>query len=332
VTPPFPESLPDFQSTFPDEKACAAYLEHLRWPDGFVCHYCGVVAEPYRFASRPEVLRCRTCKHDTSLTADTVMHRSRTPLVTWFWGAYLVSSLTPGLSAVQFQRQLGLTRYETAFQMLHKLRAGMVRPDRDRIGGDYPVEVDETLVGGRNRGEGRGKHHKVIVAGAVEVRTGKDEGSTHDLRRPRKGQTYAGRLRLRVVENRGQRSLEGFVAESVEPGSEVLTDGCHGYNGLDSLGYVHRVLVTEHDPEKTAAWLPLIHLIFSNLKSWIQGTHHGVSQQHLQAYLNEFTFRFNRRFYPFHAFNSLLGIGVSVDAPTYEGLYSGEWQQPNPEE
>jgi hypothetical protein len=137
---------------FPDDAACAAYLESVRWPDGFFCHGCSWQGEPNRFANRSStVLRCRNSKRDTSLTAGTVMQRTHTPMSIWFWAAYLVSSQTPGMSAVQFQRQLGLKRYETAFQILHKLRAAMVRPDRDRIGGDFPVEVDETWVGGRTR-------------------------------------------------------------------------------------------------------------------------------------------------------------------------------------
>jgi hypothetical protein len=125
---------------FPDEAACADYMERVRWPDGFVCPSCGAKREPFRFAARPEVLRCRACERDTSLTAGTVMHKSRQPLHTWFWAAYLVSTQTPGMSALQFQRQLGLSRYETAFQLLHKLRAGMIRPDHDSIGDPWPVE------------------------------------------------------------------------------------------------------------------------------------------------------------------------------------------------
>ena len=147
----FPQSLPEFQRLFPDEATCAAYLERSRWGDGFACPHCGAVGEPYRIATRPGVLTCRACRRQTGLTVGTVMERSRTPLSTWFWAAYLVASQTKGMSAVQFQRQLGLTRYETAFGILHKLRAGMVRPDRDRIGageGEY-VEVDESYVGGR---------------------------------------------------------------------------------------------------------------------------------------------------------------------------------------
>lgn len=330
MKPEFPESLPDFQRLFPAEENCAAYLENVRWPEGFACPHCGWKGEPYRFENRPEVLRCRNCDRDTSLTAGTVMHRSHTPLSTWFWGAYLVSSLTPGMSAVQFQRQLGLSRYETAFQMLHKLRAGMVRPERDRIGGEWPVEIDETYIGGKVHAEHKHTSAMAVVVGAVEIRHGKDVSRREQkMARPRKGKTYAGRLRLRVVPNRGKQALDTFVTESVAPNTEVTTDGWQGYDNLNSLGYFHTKVITERDPDHPEAWLPMIHLIFSNLKAWLIGVHHGVSPQHLQAYTNEFTFRFNRRFYPFNAFNSLLGIGVRVEAPTYEELYSGDYQHVN---
>jgi hypothetical protein len=144
-----PQSLPEFQRLFPDDAACAAYLEKTRWSGGFICPHCQVAGEPFRFANRPGILRCRTCRRDTGLTAGTVMARSHTPLSAWFWSAYLMSSQTPGMSAVQLQRQLGLSHYQMAFQILHKLRAGMVRPDQDRIGGRLGehVEVDETWVG-----------------------------------------------------------------------------------------------------------------------------------------------------------------------------------------
>lgn len=327
----FPASLPGFQRMFPGEPACSAYLERVRWPKGFACPHCGWEGEPYRFRARPDVLRCRGCERDISLTAGTVMERTHTPLCTWFWAAYLISSHTPGMSAVQFQRQLGLGRYETAFQMLHKLRAGMVRPERDRIGAHWPVEVDETLVGGRTRGEGRGVHHKAVVAIAVEIRKGKGEPEwQHSYTRPRKGKTYAGRLRMRAVADRGKGALEAFVVGNVESGAAVTTDGWRGYDNLGALGYDHRPVVTAGDPETIEASLPMVHIVASNLKAWLLGIHHGVSRQHLQAYLNEFVFRFNRRFYPFVAFNSLLGIGSGVGAPTYEQLYSGQWQHPNP--
>jgi hypothetical protein len=148
--------LPEFEQLFPDDAACAAFFGKARWGGGFTCSWCGVVGEPFRFEARTEVLRCRACRKDVGLTAGTVMERSHTPLLTWFWAAHLISSQAPGMSSVQFQRQLGLKRYETAFGVLHKLRAGMVRSDCEKICGkpqEY-VEVDETLVGGRARGEG----------------------------------------------------------------------------------------------------------------------------------------------------------------------------------
>lgn len=323
---PFPKSLPDFQRLFPDDAACANYLMLARWRNGFVCPRCAVIGEPFRFANRPGVLRCRACRHDTGMTTGTVMERSRTPLSVWFWAAYLMTSQTPGMSAVQFQRQLGLSRYETAFQILHKLRAGMVRPDQDRIGGRHGehVEVDETWVGGRTRGKGRGVHDKTLVASAVEVRL-REPGSSLDKR---KSGRYAGRVRLAVVPDRSAKSLCGFVENAVEPGTTIVTDDWSGYASLTKRGYEHLAIAEKGDSQVSEEFMPIIHLVFANLKTWLNGTHHGASHQHLQAYLNEFTFRFNRRFYPFNAFRSLLGIAGGAAAPTYAGLYSGAWQHP----
>ena len=317
---PFPLSLPDFQRLFPNEAACAAYLERARWSDGFVCDYCGTLGEPYRFANRPSVCRCRHCNRDTSLTAGTVMERTHTPLSVWFWAAYLVASQTPGMSAAQFQRQLGLSRYETAFQILHKLRVGMVRPDQDRIGGNSfdAVEADETYVGGRTRGKGRGVHDMVLVAGAVEVKQRKHGGSLNKRRTGR----YAGRVRLAVVPDRSAKSLGGFIERVVTPGATIISDDWSGYAALEKRGYLHTAVAERGDMQVAETFLPIIHLVFSNLKTWLRGIHHGVNPQHLQAYLNEFTFRFNRRFYPFNAFRSLLGIAGDVTAPTYAELYT----------
>lgn len=334
----FPQSLPEFQKCFPNEEACRDYLESLKWPEGFTCPTCDHKAEPYRFDTRSScVLRCKKCKKNASLTAGTVMHGSHTPLMTWFWGAYLTTTQTPGMSALQFQRQLGLSRYETAYQILHKLRSGMVRPDRDQIGGEYPVEVDETFVGGATVGEGHGVHHKVCVIAAIEVRTRKaDEdmaaqgNEQHRDGKPVKRKTYAGRLRLTVVPDRSGDELCGFVERNVLPGTEVRTDGWEAYKRLEADGYSHSPLVMA-GPDKGGKakrndeHLPIVHLVFSNLKAWLNGTHHGVSHQHLQAYLNEYAFRFNRRFYPMVAFNSVLGISSHMTPPTYASLYSGEW-------
>ena len=332
----FPSTLLEFQRLFPDERACASYLYEVRWPEGFCCANCRVAANPYRFSNRPTVLRCRSCHADRCLTAGTMLQDTKMPLQVWFWAAYLVTAQTPGMSALQFQRQLGIGRYATAFHLLHKLRAAMVRPDRDRIGGEHVVEVDEAEVGGETRGEGRGVHHKSTVVGAVEVRRGASEvvrrkrqrQKKHDKGRPVRGETYAGRLRLRQVPNRGSLALTTFVQESVAPGTMVLTDGWQGYDPLRRLGYDHQKAVVRGDQEITDAALPLVHLVFSNLKAWLLGTHHGVSHRHLQAYLNEYVFRFNRRFYRTGMFNSVLGIATRMPGPTNRTLLDGEWDHP----
>jgi transposase-like protein len=250
------------------------------------------------------------------------MERTHTPLSVWFWAAYLVASQTPGISAVQFQRQLGLSCYETAFQILHKLRVGMVRPNQDRIGGKpgEVVEADETYVGGRTRGKGRGVHDMVLVAGAVEVHQRKQQGSRNKRRTGR----YAGRVRLAVAPDRSAQSLGGFIERTVTPGATIITDDWSGYATLGRCGYLHAAVPERGDMQVAETFLPIIHLVFSNLKTWLRGIHHGVSPQHLQAYLNEFTFRFNRRFYPFNAFRSLLGIAGNVTAPTYAELYAAK--------
>jgi hypothetical protein len=315
-----PQSLLEFQRMFPGEPECAAYLEAIRWPNGFICPICGVGGLPQRIATRPRVLRCRHCRKDISLTAGTLMHATKTSLQAWFLGAYLVTTQTPGMSARQLQRQLGMSRYETAFQMLHKLRAGMVRPERDRIGAGWPVEVDEALIGGRTRGEGRGVHHKELVVGALEVRT-RPVKNKKTARIP----LYAGRLRLCHVANRDALTLTGFVNDNVEKGARVRTDGWHGYDSLSLKGYAHDPMVFDGDPERMDAHLPMIHITFSNLKTWLLGTHHSVSKRHLQAYLDEYVFRYNRRFYPMTGFASVLGIGMGVSAPTYRELYDGTW-------
>jgi transposase-like protein len=180
----------------------------------------------------------------------------------------------------------------------------MVRPDQDRIeyglvnlvamGGRAKehVEVDESWIGGRTRGEGRGVHHKVLVACAVEVRHRKP-GTAQDKRRDGR---YAGRVRLAVVSDRSGQSLGGFIDGAVVPGTLIVTDDWSGYAGLRKRGYDHHAIAECGDPEVADEFLPIIHLVFANLKTWLIGIHHGVSAQHLQAYLNEFTFRFNRRF------------------------------------
>ena len=289
--PSFPKTIFEFNQWFPDEESCMKFLIQSRWPDGFVCPRCGFTEHFWKGARG--LLQCKQCGYQASPTSGTVMHRSRQPLRLWFQAAYLVTTHTPGMSALQFQRQIGLKSYQTAFTMLHKLRAAMVRGGRDRISG--LVEVDETYVGGERKGpSGRGALGKVIVAGAVDV----------------KGKS-ANRVRLKVIPNVKGETLLGFVKENIEEGSTVKTDDFRGYSGLWQAGYKHIA----------SADLVHIHRVFSNLKTWLIGTHHGVSKQHLQAYLNEYVFRFNRRATPMAAFQTVLGLVKERLGPTYKGLY-----------
>jgi hypothetical protein len=328
-----PKSLPQFQKFFPDDAACAKYLESMRWPEGFVCPKCVQQSEPYRFPNRSStVLRCRACQHNASLTAGTVMEKTHTPLTTWFWAAYLMTTQTPGISSTQFQRQLGLSSRQTSFTMLHKLRSCMVRPDRDKIGAEWPVEVDECYIGGATRGEGSGVHHKSLVVAAVEVRVKQPPEDPDELKKWLKLTTrqkkYAGRLRLQVIPDRCGDLLTEFVKENVMP-TKILSDGWQGYNDLPDLGYKHSPLVLAGDPAKAEEHLPIIHRVISNLKTWIMGTHHGrIEPQHLQAYLNEYVFRFNRRFHPMAGFNSILGLAVKTVSPTYAEIFSGALEHP----
>ena len=296
--PEFPR-LAAFQAQFATDKACRGYLAASRWPDGFRCPRCGHV-EAYKLATRA-VFKCTACSRQTSVTAGTVMHRTRLPLTLWFWAAYLVATHTPGISALQLQWQLGLSRYETAWTMLQRLRAAMVQPRCDRITG--PVEVDETYVGGLEVGRLGGRwrdSEKAIVVGAVQVR---GQGS--------------GRLRLAAVDDVSAASLVTFVEQSVAPGSIVLTDGRKGYLPLGRRGYDHRPKI-RRVATNAARRCPRIHRVFSYLKTWLRDTHHGVSPQHLPEYLDEFVFRFNRRRTPMAAFQALLGLTAQHQPVTHQ--------------
>jgi transposase-like protein len=245
------------------------------------------------------------------------------------------------MSALQFQRQLGIKRYETAFLMLHKLRAAMVRPERDRIGARWPVEIDETFVGGATQGEGRGQHHKTLVVGMVEVlprkkALGPDPNLPSGQRPQHRGghgrSLIAGRLRLQVISNRKQETLEPLVLANVQKEAEVRTDGWTGYDNLHKLGYSHTAVPVRGDQAKTAQHLPMIHIVFENLDAWLLGTHHGVSPAHLQGYLNEFVFRFNRRFWPMVGFDSVLKIAARVQSLTDRDFYESAQASSNPAE
>ena len=313
----FPTNQFEFHHMFNEEGACVQYMIEARWPEGFICPQCG--HDKAWWVEDRGAMKCAKCGEWTYLTQGTVMEKSKTPICTWFLGAYLMTTLTPGISAVQFQRQSGIKRYETAFQILHKLRSAMVAPERDKLQGD--IEADETFIGGEKEGKaGRGALGKAMVAGAVEV-------DVND-----KGKAHAGRIRLQIVYDGSTESLvDDFLVRNVAKGSRIATDGWRGYLALSSRGYKH-VIVEGEDSKDVARQLEIIHRVFGNLKTWLLGTHHGVSEKHLQAYLNEYTFRFNRRGNPWLAFDTILGLAANAESPTYEELYAtgdeGGWTHP----
>lgn len=315
--PGFPRSIVEFQRWFPDEDACRSYLSGSRWPEGFRCPRCGC-AEAVLLSKR-SLWQCTGCRYQVSLTAGTVLQGTRTPLHLWFWAAYLMSTGTPGISAVQLQRQLGLGRYETAWIILQKLRRAMVNPERQPLSG--AVEVDECFVGGLDRNLRGGRQHgtKALVVVAVEVRG-----------------AGCGRVRMQVIADASTATLCGFVTEVVAAGAVVHTDGWNGYRRLRTLGYDHRPRsqrtagVPAADLDEI---LPRVHRVISNLKSWLQGTHRGVSREHLQVYLDEYVFRFNRRRTPMAAFQTLLGLGSQQPPTTYRDIYAegpGKAAAPDP--
>jgi len=272
----YPCTIFELEDKFSTEVACREYLFRLRWPDGFCCPHCGEAGEPR--IDRGTLLRCAACYHQTSVTAGTIFQDTHTPLRVWFRAIWWVTTQKNGASALGLQRILGLKSYETAWAWLHKFRRAMVRPGRELLSGR--IEVDECYIGApEEEMHGRGTADKALVVVAVE-----ENGSR------------IGRIRFRRVPNASAPTLNRFLQESVAPGSVVHTDGWKGYRKVSSLGYEHEVTVLKGRKEQASELLPRVHLVISLLKRWLMGTHQGaVSHKHLDYYLDEFTFRFNRR-------------------------------------
>jgi transposase-like protein len=276
VVEQYPTNLMEVERQFATEEACRAYLVQLRWPEGFRCPRCQSTHAWPRKAGG--LLECADCAYKASATAGTIFDRTRIPLTLWFRAIWLVTNAKNGASAIGIQRQLGFKRYETVWTMLHKLRRAMVRPGRDRLRGT--VEVDETYVGGPEEDvHGRETENKAIVVIAAE-----EDGSG------------IGRIRLQQVDDVSGSSLLPFIEAAVEPGSKVHTDGWQGYNDLKDKGYKHRVTNISRSEKLAHELMPRVHTVAALLKRWLLGTHQGaVRPPHLVYYLDEFTFRFNRR-------------------------------------
>lgn len=272
----YPSNLFEFEKRFATEDACRTYLAAVRWPEGFRCPRCqSDRAWPRRAGA---LIECAVCQYKASPTAGTIFDRTRLPLTVWFHAMWLLVHQKNGASALSLQRQLGLARYETTWTVLHKLRRAMVRPGRDRLRGT--VEVDETYIGGNEHDvRGRETYTKALVGIAAEEQ---GEG--------------IGRIRLATLPNASGRSLLAFVDASIEPGARVHTDGWEGFRGLKAKGYGHDITTIKGSGDEAHVVFPRVHRVASLLKRWLLGTHQGgVRPLHLDYYLDEFTFRFNRR-------------------------------------
>jgi predicted RNA-binding Zn-ribbon protein involved in translation (DUF1610 family)/transposase-like protein len=304
-------SLTEFQKEFRDEASCAAFLFERRWPDGFVCPVCGN-GRAAALRSRAYTFECSNCGRQTSITAGTALHRTKLPLTVWFWAAHLMSTHSNGMSARQLEDQLGLT-YRTAWLLTQKLRRSMVDPDRESLEGVVEVDQAEIPFRAGDTFFDPGNAGKILIAGAVEV-----IDRDNDRAKPRrKGAKYldtrSGRVRLAMIADNSAASIEAFVRANVKPGATLLTDGHASYPGLTDY---------RHDPRvvgKMAAHivLPWIHRVFALMKRWGLGTYHGLRRKHIDTYLNEFVFRYNRRFYRHASFETMLGLAAHHEPAGY---------------
>ena len=298
----FPRDLPEFEARFSTNEACRDYLFRLRWPDGFRCPRCG---GQKAWPLREVLLQCASCGYQSSVTAGTIFQDTRKPLTLWFRAIWWVTSQKNGASAMGMQRILGLGSYKTAWTWLHKLRRAMVRPGRDRLSGT--IEVDETYLGGVEEGvSGRQTESKALIVVAAQ-----EDG---------KG---IGRIRMRRILDASAESLMPFVEDAIVPGSVVHTDGWLGYLPTEGKGYVHRVTFLQGNKKSASELMPQVHRVVSLLKRWLLGTHQGaVSHEHLDYYLDEFTFRFNRRTSRSRGklFFRLLQQAVAVEPAPYKSM------------
>jgi transposase-like protein len=307
----YPMTFDEFIRQFSTEEQCRAYLYDLRWPNGFVCPKCNEQEKAWTKARN--LNECSLCKYQASVTAGTVFQDTRKSLRSWFIAIWWMTTQKNGASATGLQQMLGLKSYQTAWTWLHKIRTAMVNPNREKLSGD--VEIDETYIGGLESGgsRGRGTENKILVVIAVELVT-KTPG--------KKGRNKMGRARIQVIENASKESLHGFIKANVETGSTVITDGWSGFSGLDKEGYAHTV-PKKYEVVDEKNMMPHAHLLASLLKRWLLGTHQGaVEENHIQAYLDEYVFRFNRRTAAKRGllFYRLLETAMQIPPTTYKEL------------
>jgi len=267
-------SLLEWQKLFGEEESCAQALVKIRWPDGFQCPHCGT-KKAYYIKTR-KMYQCAQCRHQVSVTANTIFHSTNLSLVKWFWAIYLTAADKGGLSALRLCKHIKVS-WPTARNMLRKIRIAMGH--RDSLGRlEKIIELDDTVIGGKRAGKrGRGAAGKQSVLVAVETRG-----------------EHAGFMAMKAVGSVSKETVREFLRYHVKDGQQVRTDALPALNVVKESQH-HEKQVTP--PEEASKWLPMVHLMISNMKTFVNGTFHGVSFEYLQEYLDEFCYRFNRRFW-----------------------------------
>ena len=321
--------LLEFATRFGTEERCIEHLAGLRWPGGFVCAGCGG-RQAWRLKARPRVYECSACHRQESVTAGTVFHRTRTALSKWFLAAYLMGRDKRGVSAKFLQRELGVA-YQTAWAMAHKLRHGLSEDPARPLHGF--LEADESFVGGRGDPASPGRSTKnlnksLVVAAVEKVPAPKNKQARegkHGHALKRQHGFFAGNARIAVLPAATGAELGAFLKANVAANSHLLTDGFAGYRGREAaLGeHLKHTPIIQHEGANAGAFFPIIHTLFSNIKAWLVGTHHGVSAKHLPRYLREWSYRFNRRNLPDGLDGYLIRRAVECATITYDQLKAG---------
>lgn len=290
-------SFMEFQQRFVNEEACHQYLFDMRWPKGFCCPRCG--HKEYYFVSKRRLYQCKSCNYQTSITAGTVFHKTHTSLQKWFWAIFLVATDKRGYSALALMKIIDVS-YPTAWLMLQKIRVAMSKRDKMyQLSG--LIQLDEAFFGGPDGKQGRGTDKMAAYVAVSTTNEGKP--------------LYA---KIEVTELVNKETALDFVTRTVSLGSTITTDGLNIYPQLKAKSYVHdRVLSSQAEADEKLRW---VHTLVSNAKAFIAGTYHGLDKKHLQAYLDEFCYRFNRRTWQPQLFGRLLSACTNGPMVTYSEL------------
>lgn len=293
-------SLLDFQEQFHSEEACREHLYNMRWSAGFVCPKCGVMDEPFNVASR-NLHQCKHCGHQASVTAGTVMEKTRIPLLKWFLAMFLMSHDKRGCSAMQVAKELDLP-YASAWFLCHRIRSAMGERDTQYVLSGY-IEADDAFFGAptSNGKRGRGTDKTVVLVGLSLNEEGHPQHA-----------------KMQVAPNVQGTTVVGFAQTNIEAGATIGSDGYIPYRLLAEKGFIHKGKVC--DPVNDPDHLKWLHVIISNAKAFIMGTYHGLDKRHLQAYLDEFCYRFNRRKFSRQQFNRTLYACTVAGKLTYAEL------------